>query len=92
MNEQPWFPLHCAYQSHGSTAPHCGECAYCLANAEIVRLRRIITDVHISVETATGECSVIEDEEGHTAPVFTTSLWDRIAAIGAQERIAGEVS
>jgi hypothetical protein len=34
-----WLPILCAYQSHGSTEPHCGECAYCLANAETARLR-----------------------------------------------------
>lgn len=30
-----WFPLHCCFNE----SPPCGECAYCLANGEIERLR-----------------------------------------------------
>lgn len=35
-----WFPLHCCWND--PIKPPCEECAYCLANAEIERLRAAI--------------------------------------------------
>ncbi len=37
--------LGCALVSHGSAEQSCGECAYCLAAAEIVRLRAVLDAV-----------------------------------------------
>ncbi len=63
-----WFPgLHCAWLSHGATGAPCGECSYCLANAEIKRLRRagntladhmagLLADTHEKRYTDDGGC------------------------------------
>lgn len=37
--------LGCALVSHGSAEQSCGECAYCLAAAEIERLRNLLDAV-----------------------------------------------
>jgi hypothetical protein len=37
-----WFPLHCCWND--PIKPPCEECAYCLANAEIERLRAGVAD------------------------------------------------
>ena len=39
--------LGCALVSHGSAEQSCGECAYCLAAAEIERLRAVLDAVDV---------------------------------------------
>jgi hypothetical protein len=41
--------LGCALVSHGSAEQSCGECAYCLAAAEIERLRAVLDAVDAQV-------------------------------------------
>ena len=53
-----WFPLHCCLLSHGEAKPPCGECAYCLANAEIAHLRSRLRLAEFKVDILTNNEAV----------------------------------
>ena len=54
-----WFPgLHCAMHGYGATEPPCGECAYCLANAEIKSLRSKLRLAQFKVDILTNNEAV----------------------------------